>query len=451
MALAGDSLITRDMTVFDDPDFVGLLAILREADVSITNAEMLFHEYENPPTYVPGGSYMQAAPHVIDELAAMGFNMVALANNHAYDYGEGGLVTHLRHLGARRLPHAGLGLTLGEAREPAYLDTRAGRVALIAATSSGPPGLYAQHQWRDGKGRPGANMIRYTSRFTVDSAAFEALRRMRDQLGLRGLPGPAHSNHSLGMSQIRDSDTEFYMSDLHNRFQYPTPNGYHFVAGEEFSCKLIPDEADLQENLQRIQDARRMADWVVVSFHNHEGGATAADPSNVATTFAHAAIDAGADVFHGHGPHMDRGIEIYQGKPIFYSLGDFILQNDTVRRVPLDNMRRVGIDSWEATPADFYDARSGREHEGERTGMFARSAAWQSVIAIVEFQNGGLERVRLQPIDLGFHRSRAQRGRPVIARGTVALDVLHSYQQLCEPFGTAVEIDGQTGLVQLPG
>ena len=53
---------------------------------------------------------------------------------------------------------------------------------------------------------------------------------------------------------------------------------------------------------------------------------------------AHAVIDAGADVFIGHGPHLDRGIEIYKGKPILYSLGALVIENDTVERMPQDSM-----------------------------------------------------------------------------------------------------------------
>ena len=44
---------------------------------------------------------------------------------------------------------------------------------------------------------------------------------------------------------------------------------------------------------------------------------------------AHWAIDQGADLFAGHGPHFLRGIEIYKNRPIFYSLGNFIFQNGT--------------------------------------------------------------------------------------------------------------------------
>jgi len=45
-------------------------------------------------------------------------------------------------------------------------------------------------------------------------------------------------------------------------------------------------------------------------------------------TYAHAAIDAGADIFIVHGPHNIRGIEIYKGKPIIYSLGNFIFDGE---------------------------------------------------------------------------------------------------------------------------
>ncbi|MET0586739.1 MAG: CapA family protein, partial [Candidatus Binatia bacterium] len=47
--------------------------------------------------------------------------------------------------------------------------------------------------------------------------------------------------------------------------------------------------------------------------------------------FARRCIDAGADVFATHGPHILMRIEIYHRKPIFYSLGNLIMQNDTLR------------------------------------------------------------------------------------------------------------------------
>ena len=67
-------------------------------------------------------------------------------------------------------------------------------------------------------------------------------------------------------------------------------------------------------------------------------------------------IDAGADVFVGHGPHVLRGIEIYKGKPIFYSLANFIFQNETVLRMPEDSYEEYSLGDG-AQPADYLDAR----------------------------------------------------------------------------------------------
>lgn len=456
-ALAGDSQITRPMSPFKEPGFLALVDQIRGADVALTNAEILFHDFEDAPTFIPGGSYVRASPKMIGELQWMGFNMLAGANNHNYDYGENGLLTHLKNLESSGVPFAGIGRTLSQAREARYLDTPAGRVGLVSITTSGPQALYAQDQWRDGKGRPGANMIRYTIRYTVDRETFGALRRMREDFDLlhrRLGPSAAFRNHSWGASDIEETDTEFFLPDLHDEWQYPAPNGYRIALGDRPSRQLIPDQRDVDQNLQRIRDARRMADWVVVSVHNHERGATLDDPSDMVVDFAHAAVDAGADVFHGHGPHRDRGIEIYKGKPIFYSLAHFIWQLETTERQGLDSMIRQGFENpWEATPADLYDARSGREWMGEwQPGSYGtRPEGWRDVIALVDFKERALDGVHLQPVDLGTGLPRTQRGRPVMAGEEIGKEVLSLYQQLSEPFGTTIEIKNGVGIVHLDG
>ena len=68
------------------------------------------------------------------------------------------------------------------------------------------------------------------------------------------------------------------------------------------------------------------ADVTVVSVHSHERGRTPLDPAEFLIDFAHAVIDAGADVVAGNGPHCRRGIEMYHGRPIFFSLGNFVAQ-----------------------------------------------------------------------------------------------------------------------------
>ena len=83
---------------------------------------------------------------------------------------------------------------------------------------------------------------------------------------------------------------------------------------------------------------------MIVSLHCHESGANRSVPADFIPIFAKAVIDAGADVFVGHGPHVLRGIEIYKGKPIFYSLSNFIFQNETVLRMPEDSYEQYSLD-----------------------------------------------------------------------------------------------------------
>lgn len=94
------------------------------------------------------------------------------------------------------------------------------------------------------------------------------------------------------------------------------------------------DVTDLDELGRVVGQMRDSADIVVVTFHGGaEGTAHMHVPHKTETyvgenrgnveAFAHAAIDAGADVVVGHGPHVPRAAELYKGRIIFYSLGNF--------------------------------------------------------------------------------------------------------------------------------
>ena len=439
MAVTGESLITRAMSVFREERFLGIRNMLHNSDVRFSNAEMIFHNYENPPTHRPGGTYMRCDPRFIKDLQWIGINLVGVANNHSYDYGEGGVLTNIKNLDEYDMPHAGTGKHLAGATAPTYMDTPKGRVALIAATSSGPPGNRAGEERRDVKGRPGSNVIRWTTEWTIDRESFDAFRRVSEKMGW-----PEHiaqMGQSGYAAQLHESDSELHFLD---QAQYVEDQSAKFVLGEVFEKHTKINEDDLQRNLQRVSDARRMADWVLFTIHNHEGGETIEEPSDHIKVLAHAVIDAGADAFLGHGPHRDRGIEIYKGKPIFYSLGDFIMQQDTVLLMPHDNMLRQGLD-WDATPADFYDARTGNETRG----LGALPHIWESAIAMTSFRDKELTELKLVPIDLGFGRSRAQRGRPLLAEGQVSEQVFERFQRLSKPFGTEFKIENNTAILQI--
>ena len=437
MAVTGESLITRSMSVFREERFLKMKDLLSSADVAFTNAEMLFHNYEDPPTHRPGGTYMRCDPRFIKDLQWLGINIVGCANNHSYDFGENGVLTNINYLDEAGMPHAGTGRHLAEATAPTYMDTPKGRVALISATSSGPPGGRAGEQRRDVAGRPGANVIRWTTEWTVDRQAFDALSRISGELGWHEESARLRER---GGADIEQPDTALYLMD---QPQYGEELAARMVLGESFQRHTKINEQDLERNLQRVRDARGMADWVLFTIHNHEGGKAVEEPSDHIKVLAHAVIDAGADVFMGHGPHQDRGIEIYEGKPIFYSLGDFMLQNDTVLLMPHDNMLRYDL-GWEATPEEFYSARSANETRGQTV----QPIRWQSAIAMVTFQGKQLKELKLHPVDLGHGRPRYQRGRPLLAEGAVSQEILERFQRLSKPFDTEIAIEDGVGVVR---
>jgi len=449
--VTGDSIITRSLSAFREPGFLKMVDRLHDSDVTVTNAEMLFHDYEDSPAAVAGGTYMRADPRLIKDLQFLGVQMVACANNHAYDFGENGVLTNIGNLDRHGMPHAGTGRNLAQARSPVYLDTARGRVALISVATSGPPAMRAGDQWRDGSGRPGANMLRYTTQYTVDKSVFDALRRLSEGLGFEAIEKQYRKDNpswSGGRgSQLEDTDTKFFLPNLNNEYQYPDPNGNLFLLGDTFKTEHIVNEGDREGNLQQIRDARRQADWVIMSMHHHERGKTVDDPSDLVINFAHDCIDAGADVFSGHGPHVDQGIEIYNGKPIFYSLAHLIMQNDTVSKAQWENMQSTAL-GWEGTASDFIDARSGREHLGERLDYAAQAFRWRNAFASIAFKAGELEEVRLHPIDLGYKQPRSQKGRPVMAEGEVAQAVLDLFKQLSLPFGTRIDIKDNVGVIR---
>lgn len=91
---------------------------------------------------------------------------------------------------------------------------------------------------------------------------------------------------------------------------------------------------NIPDMIKAVQAAKTQADFVIVSMHSGHEYSAAADASQVA--FAHAAIDAGADLVIGHHPHVVQPLEKYHGHYIFYSLGNFVFDQ-------LPSETRVGL------------------------------------------------------------------------------------------------------------
>lgn len=355
---------------------------------------------------------------------------------------RGGILATIKHLDQAGLVHAGTGRNLAEARAPGYLDTPHGRLALIAATATYRPWNAAGEQRPDLKGRPGVNPLAFQTIYSVDAKAFDELRRLRRELGFDSLRerNKSHFYSSKEIPEEKEAEINFL--------------GHRLVLGEGFSISSKPNIRDVEGHLRSIREARRQADWVVVSLHCHEFGGRSLlkarkrseleEGADFVVAFAHEAIDAGADTFVGHGSHFPLGIEIYKGKPVFYSLGNFIFQNETVTFFPADAYERFDLDS-KATPADFLDARTDRDTRGHPGDPLY----WENIVARCHFRERRLREVHLFPIDQGHGRPRAQRGRPLLADTTVATRILQRIQRLCQLCGTEMSMSDTVGLIKV--
>ena len=252
VALAGDAILNRKLSVYQDAGYQELFRRVRQADAAFTNFETLIHNYDIPGAAVSGGAYQTSPPWIVDELKWAGFNLLSVANNHAYDYGVEGLRSTLRALDGAGLEHAGAGENLARARTPAYLETAHGRVALVACTSTFTEGSLAGEQRPDLIGRPGISPLRFTTSYTLDAASLEALRHVAAAVAGRGGDGAGGGRGGgRGGNSVRF---------LGNTFQLGDKSGSH----------TEPLKGDLDGILSAVREARRQADWVVLSIHTHE-------------------------------------------------------------------------------------------------------------------------------------------------------------------------------------
>ncbi len=427
LAITGDSFMTTQISTYQEDDFLAVFDIIRSHTVGFTNLEVLLNDWKGIPAADSGGTYAGAACSLVEEFKWAGFQMVSRANNHSLDYSYEGMRITTEVLDKAGIAHAGVGENLGEARSPAYLETPRGRVALLSASSTFAPWGRAGHQRPDFQGRPGLSPLRYTTYYEVTTEQMDFLRQLEDSLGLS-----AAKAYAKKAGYLHEKEGELLFS------------GLRFVLSDKPGIRTEPNAQDVAEITKWIRDARRQADWVFFSLHAHESRLEREVPADFIETFARACIDAGADAFIGHGPHVLRGIEIYNGKPIFYSLGNFIFQNDLVRRHPQDIYDRAGL-GLDATPADMYDKRS----MNDTRGFPADVAYWESILGSLQYEGGEFKRAVLYPLYLGWDRPRPQRGRPVLARKEIARRILERMQRLSEPYGTEIRIDGETGIIEL--
>jgi poly-gamma-glutamate synthesis protein (capsule biosynthesis protein) len=200
----------------------------------------------------------------------------------------------------------------------------------------------------------------------------------------------------------------------------------------------IPSAEDAQRILQSIRDASKRADLVIVYQHNHiydkpfktmmaEELPDRLVPPDWIKKWTHREIDAGADIVVMHGAPLVQGVEIYRNRPIFYDLGNFIF-----------NLRPTNT-------------------------RLDEPIIWESVVAYVRFQGKNLQSITFRPIVLNklgqgqpdLHDPLANnvfldtRGLPKPATGEQARYILERLAESSRPFGTAVEVKGETAEIIL--
>lgn len=417
-ALTGDSIINRRLSTFRAPGVDDMFGVIRKADIAFTNFETLIHDFTLPGAEQSGGTYMGSPRFITDELAWAGFDLLGLANNHQNDYGVDGMRSTVAALSKTNFVYAGVGENLALARRPGYLDTAKGRVAIISTSSSFPAPIAAGAQRKDMRGRPGLNPLHSIITYTVPQATYDTISTLR---------GPSRSNMGGSGSKAL------------------TFGGAEYVVGDEIKINSRADKHDLAELQASVRDADQQSDWVVVSIHAHEAASPKEQwkPAEFVVEFAHAMIDAGADMVVGHGPHILRGVEVYKGKPIFYSMANFIFENDLVALQPSDNYENTDLGP-DALPSDYFSKRS----KNDTVGFPADRKYWQSMVAEVVYDNDHtLRKVLLHPVSLGFGQVRSKRGQPYPSPPAEAEQIVKDLEQVCAPFGTTVSY--KNGVISL--
>lgn len=412
----GDYLVQRRLPCKYD-GFNEIEAEICKGEVRFFNLETTIHNYESYGSQYNGGSYLCAPPEVLDDARQFGFNITTVANNHIMDYSYGGLEKTLINVKKAGFPCAGVGMNMAEASAPVYLDCPSGRVALIAAVSSFNPAAMAGEQSRSMQGRPGVNGLRFKTVYKVTKTQMESLKEIAEATAINGQQNISRSEGYRPLvpkGKFEFGDIMFEVSD---------------TTGKTTSV----NEDDMARIEKAIFEAQLQADYIIISIHSHQiRNILKEEPGEFLEQFARRCIDCGAHAVIGHGPHLLRPVEIYKNRPIFYSLGDFVLQNENIPKAPADYFEKYNLPS-DATMHELFKIRD----KNFTVGLQTKREMWETVIPYWEMENGELKKLTLFSAELGFGLPRSRSGWPVPAKDS---GILERLAKISAPYGTKMKI-----------
>jgi poly-gamma-glutamate capsule biosynthesis protein CapA/YwtB (metallophosphatase superfamily) len=305
------------------------------ADAVFGNLECLL--YRPPDGYSVEQEGFFADPAIAGEaLRLAGFAAVGLANN--VNYGAPAILGSIERLDRLGIAHAGAGQNLAAARAPAIVERAGLRISILQRSS-----VYWPTNHEAGENSAGIAALRAHTAYQV----------------------PAHKT----------------------RPEIPPMNR----PGIPPIVITWPDRTYLAQFTADIAALRQSADIVIASSHWGLGE----EVLDYMAETAHAAVDAGADVVIGHGPHYSLPVEVYKGKPIFYGLGSFSFHTGHGGRRHGDwigMMARVEVEEDRVVDASFRFVR----HNDANETVICPSAAETETLARITAASARLNTV-LEP------------------------------------------------------
>ena len=397
--------------------FDEIRSFIEQGDARFFNLETtLNYEGECFASQFSGGTYVRTNPEMYYDMLRYGFNMTSANNNHAFDFSFEGFARTLETLNESGITHAGIGNNLHRAAAPAYLETDKGRVALVSVNLSFNAAMMAGEQSRRVAGRPGINGIRLTKKVIVPKEDFEAIKRVGERCGINCAKmitrGEGYYPYlPEGVAEIDEQQ---------------------FILGDDYGLRYDINKADLDRLKASVREAEMCADYVIVSVHHHQ--IEGMDKTNVPEfqkRLMRDIIDFGADAVIGHGPHLLRAIEVYKDKPIFYSLGDFLIQLYDVAFAPEDFYVKYGMNSDDSV----IELLRKRSSDFTR-GLMAQKEMREAVIPLWETDGKKLKSLKLMPIYASCGEGKYLEGLPQPACDLAFMDKL---AELSRPYGVEIK------------